>query len=44
MNGSSTSEVETTMGERPSIGVPCHAGEWIIDKSRPDEGEYKDGT
>ena len=42
MNGSSTSEVETTLNERPPVGVPCHARKWVVDNGGPDEGEHKD--
>jgi len=44
VNRRSTSEIETTVCERPSVGVPCHTGKWIVDKSRPDEREHKSGS
>jgi len=44
VNGSSTSEIETTLDVRPSVGVPCHAGKRTVDNRRPDENEYKGGA
>lgn len=41
VNGRSTSKIETTRGERPSVGVPCHAGKWAVDDRGPDEREHK---
>ena len=43
VNGSSTSEVGATIGERPPIEIPRHTGKWIVDNGRPDEREQKDG-
>ena len=44
VNRSTTSEIETAPDERPSIGVPGHAGKWVVNNCRPDEGEQKSGT
>jgi len=41
VNGSPTSKVETTLDERPSVGVPRHTRKWVVDNGRPDEGEQK---
>ena len=44
VNGSSAGKIETTLDERPTVGIPRHAGKWIVDERRPDEDEYKGGA
>ena len=44
MDGRSTSEVQATLDERPSVRVPRHTCEWVVDDGRPDEGKQKGGT
>lgn len=42
VDGSSSSEVETTQNEGPTIGVPCPASNGIIDNGCPYEDEDKE--
>ena len=37
VDGSSTRKIETTLDERPTLGVPGHVGEWIVDDCSPEE-------
>lgn len=39
VDGCSASEVEATHEEGPAVGVPCPAGDGVVDYSRPDENE-----
>ena len=41
MNGRSTGEVKATKNKRPSVGVPCPTGDWIVNQSSPDKNEHE---
>jgi hypothetical protein len=43
MDGSSTSEVESSQDERPPVGVPCPASDRVVYERRPDEDENGNG-
>lgn len=38
----STSKVETAEDERPTVGVPGPAGDWVVDDCGPDEHKGKE--
>ena len=44
MDWSSTGEVETSLDERPTVGVPGHTCQWVVDDGRPDEREQEGRT
>lgn len=44
VHGRSSGEVEAAHDERPALGIPCPARDWVVHDGAPDEDEDDEGT